>query len=388
MEHSDNLRSDTKSFNYYAMLILYCLALLPFLSLNEFKTMMGGIYSSLQSVSCVVLGLLVIFKVRRLHLDRFLILYIVIQVLIFGLTTINYGFSMGILVSIVAGIFLIMLMQEDLAVIVRALAIIAAVSLVLNFVYIFMRGANARIGYFIGGKNTFSVFLIPATVFVATNAYIRKGKLTGGARVFAVLSIGTILWGGSATGIVTAGAMVILSVLAWKHRPNAKVWLITLVLMHIALVFFLEVLSGTELWRRLMGVLGKEDTLTSRALIWEQTLAVIKNDWFLGVGRGKVISYVNHWGYRAYVGEAHNFVLELVLEGGVVSLALYLAMVWSAAKELKLDSHLQRTVLVGFVVMMVNGLAEAINNKMVVALMLGLLHACAKYDIRENKYSP
>ncbi len=387
METYNKWHTETKYFNYYANLILYCLVFLPVLSLKGVRELVGDtIYSALQSAAAVILGLMVIFKARRLRWDSFVVLYMVVQGIIFAGTVLHYGFSMGILVAICAGIFLVLLMQKDAEIIVRALAIVSLLSLIINLGYMAVLGADERTVYFIGGKNAFSIFLVPAMFFVMVNALIRKGRITRSAILFAVLAVGTILWGRSGTGTVTVAAMIVMLLWVRKNKPNPTVWLIAMFAMHIILVFFLEALSGTSLWSSIMDLLGKDDTLTSRVAIWEKVLTIVKGNWLFGVGRGTQIVYTSRWGYTTIAAEAHNFFLELLLEGGLVGFCLYAVMIWSTVKRMNMDSMLNRLAFCGFMVMMVNGLAEAINNQMVVNIILALMYACSNKVICEKNY--
>lgn len=387
VENGNKWHNETKYFNYYANLVLYSLMLLPFFGFSGMKALLGETILSLyQSLAMIVFALMVIFKVRRVKLDRCVIMYILFQGLVIVETVLHSGFSMGIVVVICTGIFLVILMQNEVEIIVRALAIIAVVSMIINFGYMLILGSGTWTQYFVGGKNSFSVFFIPMIVMVMANALLRKGRIPRSVRLFAVLALATVLWGGSGTGTITAVVMIFMLLWIRKNKPNPAAGLITVVAVHIVLVFFVEVLSETSLWNRIMELMGKDSTLTSRVAIWERVLEMLKDNWLLGVGRGSKIRYVSRWGRRVTTTEAHNFLLELVLESGIVGLCLYARMIWTAVKRMDMDSMLHRVVFLGFVIIMVNGLAEATNNLMLLTIMLALMFTCATKGISEKNY--
>ena len=366
----------TKSFNYYAMLAVYAFLLLPFLSLSGVQSLMGSAaYSAYQSGAMVLLCVLVLFKVRYLPKDKFPWLYLAFYGLVFYSTVQHYGFSMGILVTTLAGFFIALLIERDTELIIRALAIISVFALLFNFLTIFRLGLHSRTDYFVGGKNSMSIFLIPSAFMVMANTQIRKGRLTWFPLCYFALTAITVFLTGSATGIVTAIAMCIGAILVRRFKPSVFVLIICLIAAQFILVFLTDTLSQLPVWTRILDLLGKEETLTSRAAIWDQTIDLVERNWLTGLGRGVQIQYLNSWGQRKIVGEAHNFFLELLLEGGILGAVLYIMLLLVAVRNLNMDNIQHRIVLICFAVMMINGLAEAINNKMYVTIILAMLNA-------------
>ena len=60
-------------------------------------------------------------------------------------------------------------------------------------------------------------------------------------------------------------------------------------------------------------------------------------------------------------------------------------MLWQAMKKLDMNSMLHRIVFMGFMAILVNGLAEAVNNKMFVTIFLALMNACSCGTLRDKR---
>lgn len=385
MHNLKNGYVQTKYFNYYAMLLIYTFLLLPFLSLVGIQKLLGETaYSAYQSGAMVLLFVLVLFKVRYVPRDLFPWMYLLFNGLIIYSTTQNYGFSMGILVNVLAGFFIILLIRQDGELIIRALTIIAVIALIANFISIARQGLSEFSEYFVGGKNSISIFFVPSAFLVMANAYIRRGKTSWFVACYAAVAALEVFLTNSATGIVTVVAMGAAMLWIKRFKPNVMACILGMILIQLILVFLTDMLTNSPLWLEILAMLGKEATLTSRTMIWEQAIGMLKGDWLLGVGRGAVIQYVNSWGGRGVAAEAHNFFLELLLEGGVLGFGLYVMLIWSAVRNLNMENLLHRIIFICFLVMLVNGLAEAVNNKMYVTIVLALLSACSNGMLKDK----
>lgn len=377
----------TQYVNHYGTLILYIITMLPFLGLYGVKKFVGEEFIlSYQTGAMLVLCAMVFMRARWIRLNLFSGLYIALQALIVVVTTVNYGFSLGIMVSVCAGIFLVLLTQKDGVIIVKALAWIGVVAAIWNLFDMLWLGVNDRNQYFVGGKNAFSIFLIPVGFAVVINRLYRSGRIGKNEIVFLMLIVISVLWAGSAAGIVTAVAMTISLLWVNKYKPRASVVVLSMAGVYVFLVFFAEVLVNTAWWFRITQWLGKDVTLTSRFSIWEKALEIIGDNWLFGVGRGAQIKYINSWGRTRIGSEAHNFLLELLLEGGLVGLVLFCTYFWLAVRKLDMNSKLHRVVLVANMVMLVNGLVESVNNKLVVGICIALAQACSQQKIYERNY--
>jgi len=76
-------------------------------------------------------------------------------------------------------------------------------------------------------------------------------------------------------------------------------------------------------------VLGKDLTFTDRARIWLEALAMIVESPWVGYGVRDVEWFNHHFD----VLTAHNFILTMLLKGGVILLTIFIAIVGVAVKS-------------------------------------------------------
>jgi len=379
----------TQYVNYYGTLILYIITLLPFLGLNGVRERLGeDVLLSYQTGAMLVLCAMVFMRARWVRVDLFSGLYVLLQGLIVVVTTVNYGFSAGIMVSVCAGIFLVLLIQKDGVIIFKGLAVIGIVAAIWNILDLLRLGTSEHTLYFVGGKNAFSMFLVPVGFAVIINKLVRSGRIGTAEILFVLLVVGSVFWAGSAAGIVTALAMVGSLLLVRRYKPKVSMAVLIVAGVYVLIAFFTEVFMNTGWWFRFTQWMGKDVTLTSRFAIWDRVLEMIGENWLFGLGRGAEIKFVNAWGRTKISSEAHNFLLELLLEGGVTGLALFCGYFWLAVRRLDMNSKLHRVVLMANMVILVNGLVESVNNKMVVSLFVAMAYYCSHHGLFEKNYTP
>ena len=366
------------STNNGGLMVIYMIILLPFLSISGVaKLLDAGQYQAYQSTAFVLLAGLVILKARHLRLNKFTLLYIAYQLWVLLVSTKNNGLNLGLWVVVFSGIFIVMLMQVDMPVIVRALTWLTVSAVIINLVYMFYLGSYGQQEYFVGGKNSFSIFMVPSAFLLIINTLLRKKTLNTGTYLYVALVTFCILWGGSATGMVTAVAMI--AGLFWITRKNPKIKTVmtVMIIMNVLLVFFTKVLIDSGLWRGFTSMLGKDISLTSRTGIWESVVKMLRNNWLMGCGRGTRIVFVGQWSKRSVVSETHNFLLEILFNGGVIGLMLYALFFREAIRKLNVKYMHHRMVYLAILVVLVNGLAESVTNKTIVNLFIGMAYAMA-----------
>lgn len=89
----------------------------------------------------------------------------------------------------------------------------------------------------------------------------------------------------------------------------------------IIIVIYIFILSfvGSDICYYIAGLLGKDGTFTGRDVIWRRSLYYIKENIIFGNGmESEGIRYL-----KIMMGQCHNILLEIMYDGGLVSLALY-----------------------------------------------------------------
>lgn len=141
---------------------------------------------------------------------------------------------------------------------------------------------------------------------------------------------------------------------------------------YIIFILFSDDFFVTTYWLDFTDILGKDSTLTSRTTIWNIAKEIISDHWLFGSGRGTEISYVNSWGERQLIYEVHNFILEILIEGGVVALTIYSAMFYKAVKGLDMINIKNKIIFIALCVLLINGLTESTLNNFFVIIILGV----------------
>lgn len=150
----------------------------------------------------------------------------------------------------------------------------------------------------------------------------------------AILAVCIVL-ANSATAIVMVvigtSAIIALNVL---HTSDQKVNL-QRVLAVIVTAIFLSIIVNFA-YTFLLELLGRDPSLTNRAIIWELITPYVEEKLLLGYGFGafwassSASAFVERWGF---IGNAHSGYFEALLNGGLVYLVLVVAVILKAIND-------------------------------------------------------
>lgn len=374
--------------NQWALLPIWIVLILPFLNVYALRNFIDPkAYQAWQIFAMLLSGTLVVYSAREILVDLYSGLFVTFQLEMLLATTLHGGLSFGIATTVLSMTFLFLLLQTSFyEQMLRALAVLIVVLVLLNLPGLLLRPDDGDELYFIGGKNFFGVVLIPGAFLILLHALERSGKPRRSTYVWLALCLLTVLLGASGTGVVVTVVATILLLLAVKFKPPKWVYIAVILALYAVLILFSEQLLESKFWLSFTELLGKDSTLTSRMSIWKTVKRYIGRYWLIGVGRGVRLAYINVDGLYRVNYEAHNFVLEILLEGGVIGLLLYGTLLFYTVKHLNMDDLKQRMVFVALCVLLVNGLTESTVNNLLVILTLGL--ACRYAAENRRKEAP
>ena len=215
------------------------------------------------------------------------------------------------------------------------------------------------------------------------NSLEKNGKVGKFTLFLIAFSLITVFIGSSGTGIVVAFCALLFLLLAIKFKPKKTIYLGVIFTIYALFLLFSDDFFLTDYWFKFTDLLGKDSTLTARTTIWNIAEGLIKENWLFGAGRGVELSYVNTWGERQTIYEAHNFILEILMEGGIVALLLFGTLFFKAVKHLNLDDAKHRIVFIALCVLLINGLTESTVNGFLVMILLSM--ACRYATESRNK---
>jgi O-antigen ligase len=261
--------------------------------------------------------------------------------------------SVGLLATTLAGLYLAVRFGRG-----DVLSLVAcafAITLVLSWVFALalpdlgiMSGINegAWRGVFTH-KNTLGIYMLLSTVvFFFLAARSRKYRWLAWMGIG--LSIGLLLLSRSMTPLVVGMALIAVFGLTKILRLSPFHSVLGLVLSSILIV-----LAATAIWMNIdsvLGVIGRDVTLTGRTKLWAEVWDRIQSEFWLGYGywafwnavEGRVNEIPAIYGWKA--GSAHNGVLELWLGLGLVGVIVFTlsflsAFVWALRRVRSTNMH-------------------------------------------------
>ncbi len=365
---------------------VYIMMIIPFIGIGGINALLGSTLLDGFKVLSVLISIILLVRKGFLKYDFFSVCFALYQMEIFLVTTWNHGFSFGILTSCLAATLFVFLMISDWEHILKAISIITAVIVIINFISVLQIGRDDYAMYFVGGKNRLSMILIPAVLLRVVYTINKYGKIDYFTVVLFILAALSVIIAGSGTGIVVAALAIVLAVLFYRFRVNKMIVLYGIFALYFLLLVCSNVLAQNQYWIELTTFLGKDSNLTYRTIIWKSVFDYLSSDPFFGLGRGSEIIFLNAYGGYNIVTEAHNFVVEIFLEGGIMAFFLYTIGFIKAISRINTKDLKGKYVLLAVVMVLVNGLTESVNNHLLVVLTIALANSYVYIKSKDSKH--
>ena len=214
---------------------------------------------------------------------------------------------------------------------------------------------------FISTDNTYAPFLICFLLLgELCKARISK-KMYIGMWIIALITAIKI-W--SATCLI--GLFVYILILFSRNIKNAlgEINIRKIVIAFGVLFIFIYYFKIQNLFAFIfVNILGKDLTLTGRVELWGMSIEMIKDKWLIGWGNKNNGAIILRGYYYWY---AHNIVLDILLQGGVVTLASFAMLLGALKKQIKAymrDDRVKKC-LIAMVVFMILNLTESYFNSL------------------------
>ncbi|MEK6518584.1 O-antigen ligase family protein [Bacillus thuringiensis] len=365
---------------------VYIMMIIPFIGIDGINALLGSTILDGFKVLSVLISIILLVRKGVLKYDFFSVCFALYQMEIFLATTLKHGFSFGILTSCLAATLFVFLMIRDWEHILKAISIITAVIVIINFISVLQIGRDDYAMYFVGGKNRLSMILIPAVLLRVVYTINKYGKIDYFTVILFILAALSVIIAGSGTGIVVAALAIVLAVLFYRFRVNKMIVLYGICALYFLLLVCSNVLAQNQYWIELTTLLGKDSNLTYRTIIWKGVFDYLSSNPLFGLGRGSEIIFLNAYGGYNIVTEAHNFVVEIFLEGGIVAFFLYTIGFIKAIRRINTKDLTGKYVLLAVVMVLVNGLTESINNHLLVVLTIALANSYVYMKSKDSKH--
>lgn len=223
-------------------------------------------------------------------------------------------------------------------------------------------------GWILGVENQFAYVIIPGAIFNVLNSLYKYNKIN----IFTWITIGisflSLIKVWTATGIVSL-LFVIIFALLMSFKKKVKFINFNVIVVFYIIIWYsvINIEKVRPIQYLVVEVLNKDLTLSFRTIIWDKVLEVIPNSLLFGHGintyvlAGKVTSFA-----------AHNLLLQIILDSGVIGILLFLICIIVAGKNLQSykENTLSLIILVGIFSIMIGGIAESYRTTYLFVLLM------------------
>ena len=226
-----------------------------------------------------------------------------------------------------------------------------------------------RAQWVFGSKNNAALFL---TIFVVLIAYyerktLQKWRIFPASVLMSYFAIamrgndGLTFMGGSMTGLVALTVTVVLILFyVYKKACTKNYQFLILLVAGFAYLFILSGGTSPFLQKLIVNILHKNITYSGRTRIWENTMQYIMSSPIMGNGEQEFLSDVNIQGVWVKTSYTYNAVLKILLNYGMVGLAMIVLFIVSTCTDTSLHSSILFSGLIGLLVI---GLMNEIELK-------------------------
>lgn len=198
--------------------------------------------------------------------------------------------------------------------------------------------------WFLGFKNGMGKTCI---IFIAISALVNSlnnNKKRISVLLSIIISYATVILVKSAGGFV--GITLITALLLLEHYKyfsflfnarNLAIIALTMLVMLLAGIFLVK---SQVIQYTVINILRKNMTFSSRIYIWARVINIIKNNLFLGVGLQTGENNAKMIGITVHASDAHNYYLEFLFEGGLVTASLMGVFLYRIIKTLYRERNL------------------------------------------------
>lgn len=199
--------------------------------------------------------------------------------------------------------------------------------------------------YFMVIDNGSALFLVFSIVLFAVDGMIRYGSLRTGGTLFILAALLNAVLSRSATAILVVAliciALLFIFMTDFSRRQNP----IVLFVLYAAVFLYLITMQDNIVSEFVLEkIFNRSSTFTGRYYLWESAVNMIREHLWFGYGRNNS-DYISAWG--GYVS-SHNYVLEILLQGGIAALACFIMTVGLAVKKSLYTAHKRITACIIF----------------------------------------
>lgn len=226
--------------------------------------------------------------------------------------------------------------EKTMDMLVYPMSVLVLANFVLMCLYPYALSSGGTYNYWynlLGIDNFLAPILVPFMFLVALRSTMKTGGLDFFAYAMMVVASISILLVWAATGMMGMAVALVFLLFFYQRRGQRLFNFCTTMLVGFGLFYGVVVFRLQDLFAFFIeGVLHKGLSFTGRTDIWDEAIAMFLAAPLLGYGvtaTGKVYRLVRNRYYHA-----HNAILEVLMEGGLISMLGYLFMLERSGKQL------------------------------------------------------
>ncbi len=227
----------------------------------------------------------------------------------------------------------------------------------------------SRKNWLLGTKNSYFPFLFFALVLLKLGIYRDNKKRGIHQAVLCLICIINILCiSKSATGTIAILLMVVICYLDGFPLFRNKAGITALILGSFAICIAVVFLQIPWILEHVAKIMGKSSTFTGRTEIWSRTLLASAERPILGWGVEKLLIQTVLIGTTG----AHNKILYVLFESGIVGLTLFAYVYLSVTKKVLQEVHRREARFIGlaFVALNIFWIAEGYHDFLISAFLI------------------
>lgn len=238
--------------------------------------------------------------------------------------------------------------------------------------------------YFMVIDNGSALFLSFSIAIFAIDGLISQGAVRLGGKILILCAMLNGVLVKSATAIFTVALICIALLFILKSDFSKHQNPAILFLVYIGVFIYLITMQDNIVSEFILkNIFNRSANFTGRYFLWESAINMIKAQPWFGYGRSAQ-DYISAWG--GYFS-SHNYVLETLLQGGIVSLGFFILTVIFAIKKSLYTRHLKITAVLvfGLVTVLIAALMEATVHSVYIFGIISLCAGSYYLEVRQEK---
>lgn len=380
--------------NRIISVIMYMIIIFPLLGENLISTILGDTSSKICSIISCVIILMIVIKERKLHIDNFLIIMLL---LIIEHIIINFIFAPKNLKITTAnnmitpygliGYFMIFLLintyiknADKMKIIFKSMMIVMTISVISNLVFTadlhianniqtFKEAVNT--GYtnsrrwLFGHRNMIFIhhlmWILISYIYYKLNKR-SYSKLYFWQMLFTIL-VGVISW--NSTMMLTTIVILILGM--FRKRRILRFSMGSYVFLYLILEIGIVFLRVQNYFSFIIeDVLNRNLSFTGRTYVWNYYINQFANE-------GIFNKIIGNFGITELTINTHNMFLGLLAFTGIIGLVLYFTLLYASAKELKKQKNTDTSKFISIIIFgfLLNSLTMEFYLQPLLAMYIG-----------------